>query len=93
MIVNLFMFSVMTGCATAWFVILLKKLGICEWVQVHAVTDLITNLFSCDYCMNWWLSWCVIVSIFVFCTITERPLCMELVLVPFISTPIGRFLS
>lgn len=87
-----------TGCVTSWIVILLKKPGVffrhgedkgpsfAEWCQARA-PRLIGELMSCDYCMNWWLSW--VVSI-VAAVLTGD---IAWLLVPFCSTSIGRLLS
>ncbi len=47
--------AVMTGCFTSFIVVLLRKLGILEILQVEG-NKFISKLASCDFCMNWWLS-------------------------------------
>lgn len=102
--------SVLTGCLTAWVVLLLKKCGVIEWMQVNGdlwfaklirwkkwlkdyydnndpKPNLIYELASCDFCLNWWLAWCVVVVALV---VTGE---WWLVAVPFFSTTIGRMLS
>jgi len=78
--------ALLTGCLTSWVVILMKKWGVIEWVQVHG-NAFFDKLVSCDYCLNWWLSWCVVVVALV---VTDE---WWLVGVPFFSTTIGRLLS
>jgi len=78
--------ALLTGCLTSWVVILLKKWGVIEWVQVHG-NAFFGKLVSCDYCLNWWLSWCVVLVALV---VTGE---WWLVGVPFFSTTIGRLLS
>ena len=102
--------ALLTGCLTSWVVILLKKWGVIERVQVNGdlwfaklvhrrkwLEDYYNNnnpmpnpvykLASCDFCLNWWLSWCVVVVALV---VTGE---WWLVGVPFFSTTIGRWLS
>ena len=78
--------ALLTGCLTSWVVILLKKWGVIEWVQVHG-NAFFDKLVSCDYCLNWWLAWCVVVVALV---VTGE---WWLAGVPFFSTTIGRLLS
>ena len=83
---NILIAAVLTGCLTSWVVILLKKWGVTEWVQVHG-NSFFGKLASCDFCMNWWSAW-VIVAVALIATGW-----WWLVGVPFFSTAIGRFLS
>ena len=78
--------ALLTGCLTSWVVILLKKWGVIERVQVHG-NAFFGKLASCDYCLNWWASWVVVVVALV---VTGE---WWLVGVPFFSTTIGRWLS
>lgn len=78
--------AVLTGCLTAWVVILLKKWGVVEWVQVHG-NAFFVKLASCDFCLNWWIGWCIVVVAVV---VTGEWI---LLAVPFFSTTIGRLLS
>ena len=83
---DLLVASVLTGCLSAWVVILLKKWGVTEWVEVHG-NAFFGKLASCDLCLNWWISW-VIVVVAVFATGL-----WWLLAVPFFSTALGRLLS
>ena len=78
--------ALLMGCFTSWVVILLRKLGVLEILQVQG-NKFISKLASCDFCLNWWLSWCVVVVALV---VTGE---WWLVGVPFFSTTIGRWLS
>ena len=80
------MAAVLTGCLTSWVVILLRKWGVLEWLQVHG-SEFVGKLVSCDYCLNWWLSWAVVV---VALAATGE---WWVVAVPFFSTTVGRWLS
>ena len=78
--------ALLTGCLTSWVVILLKKWGVIEWVQVHG-NAFFDKLVSCDYCLNSWLAWCVVV---VASVVTGE---WWQAGVPFFSTTIGRLLN
>lgn len=78
--------TVLTGCWTAWAVVLMRKWGVSEWLQVHG-TRLVSEWAGCDYCKNFWLSWPVAL---VLVAVTGH---WWLLLVPFGSTMIGRWLS
>lgn len=78
--------SVLTGCLTSWVVILLKKWGVIEWVQVHG-NAFFCKLVSCDYCLNFHCAWMLMLVVAV---VTGE---WFLMLVPFFSTTIGRLLS
>ena len=75
----------LVSLAAAFMVLLLKKWGVVEWMQVHG--DRFTSkLFSCDFCMSFWAS--VIVVLVVVCFIDEA----WMLAVPVCSTPITRLL-
>ena len=78
--------AILTGCFTSWVVILLRKCGVLEWLQVHGI-EFVGKLVSCDYCLNWWLSWAVVV---IALAVTGE---WWVVAVPFFSTTVGCFLS
>lgn len=76
--------------------ILLMKWGVWEYLQVHAdawISKLIhkevsffNKLFSCPFCITWWVS--VLICIFFFILSGY----VEILLVPFCSTPLARHL-
>lgn len=76
---------IIIALAAAFVVLLVKKWGMAEYMQVHG--DRITSrLFSCDLCMSFWAS--LMISCFAVCFIDE---CWVLA-VPVFSTPITRML-
>ena len=104
-LVVFFVSVVLTGFLTSWVVILLKKIKVIEWLQVHgdewlwrmlkrespSVDDtkhrwLVNELASCDFCLNWWIAWAVVLIALI---VTGW---WWLLSVPFFSTPVGRFL-
>lgn len=69
----------------AFIILLLKKLGVVEYMQVNG-NKLISELFSCDFCMSFWAS--VIICFFITCATND----LHIMLLPFVTTPITRFL-
>ena len=69
----------------AFIVLLVKKWGFAEWVQIHG-NEFFSKLFSCDLCMSFWA--CVIITAVV--VVYERDL--TLVLLPVVTTPVTRML-
>ena len=78
--------AVMTGCFTSFMVVLLRKLGLLEFLQVHG-NKFISKLASCDFCMNWWLAWAFSLPLGL---LTGDVWWFG---VPWFSTTIGRWLS
>lgn len=80
MIENLFIVA-----ATASFLILLiDKGGWREKVQIYG-PKLISQMFSCDFCISFWF--CVLVSIILFIFVDRE---WATLLCPFIASPITR---
>lgn len=69
----------------AFIVLLIKKWGWAEWVQVHG-NKVLSQLFSCDLCMSFWAA--VLVSIIMVLATGNS----ALIFVPVLSTPITRML-
>ena len=80
------MMAVMVALLAAFVVLLLKKWGVTEWVQVHG-DSVSSKLASCDFCMCFWA------SVFVCCISTVFVDEMWMIAVPFLSTPIARYLQ
>ena len=76
---------VMVALAAAFCVLLVKKWGIAEYVQVHGDRYL-SQMFGCDLCMSFWAS--VIITIAVMCVTND----MRLIFVPVFATPVTRML-
>ena len=69
----------------AFIVLLVKKLGWAEWMQIHG-DDFSAKLFSCDLCMSFWA--CMLTSIgLVMCTGHT-----EAIFIPLVATPVTRIL-
>lgn len=76
---------VLVALAAAFVVLLVKKWGWAEWMQVHG-DKYLSRLFGCDLCMSFWA--CVVLS-FCLCLVTDDA---QWMLVPMFSTPIARLL-
>ena len=75
-----------SGAGAAFVVVLLKKWGVAEYMQVHG--DRFTSqLFSCDFCMSWWAS--VLVMLLSVSFVGDNAVYM---LAPVLATPIARYL-
>ena len=75
----------LVALAAAFVVLLTKKWGIAEWMQVHG-SPFVSKLFSCDLCMSFWAGVCI--SVFVGCWCGDA----RLFLLPVFTTPITRML-
>lgn len=69
----------------AFIVLLVKKWGWAEWMQVHG-DKIASQLFSCDLCMSFWAA--MIISAFL-AGYTDD---MLMFAIPFFTTPITRML-
>lgn len=76
---------VMVALVAAFAVLLVKKWGIAEYVQVNG-DKYLSQLFGCDLCMSFWAS--VIITIVVMCVTND----LSLIAVPFFATPVTRML-
>lgn len=78
-------YTVVTALVAAFGLTLLRKWGVVEWVQVHG-NKFFAKMFNCNFCLSFWAGLALSI-LFVF--ITGNP---ALLLVPFCSTMITRFL-
>lgn len=82
---GLLCFSMIVALMAAFVVLLVKKWGIAEFWQVHG-NDFVSRLFSCDFCMSWWV--CVIMAVVGSVVFNNMALLPAAVL----ATPIARYL-
>ena len=81
-----FLIDVISIALMASFAILfLGKSGIRDFV-IERGTKLISELFSCDFCLSFWVS---LILASILAILSNRP---ELLIVPIFSTPITRIL-
>ena len=69
----------------AMMVLLVKKWGVAEWIQIHG-DKFLSKLFSCDLCMSFWAAMCFAV---VLCCVFDDA---GWLLLPFLTTPVTRML-
>ena len=81
-----FIYNIIVVALIAAFVLtLLRKWGVIEWVQIHG-NDFFSKMFNCDFCLSFWAGVALAILL---AFITGNP---TLLLVPFCSTMITRFL-
>lgn len=76
---------ILIALGAAFVVLLIKKWGIAEWVQVHG-NGFFSKLFSCDLCMSFWAA--VVLSVLTAILMGD----VWLIFLPVFSTPITRML-
>lgn len=69
----------------AFMVLLMKKWGITEWIQVHG-DSFSSKLFSCDLCMSFWAA--VVVCVVLVCVFDNA----AYLLLPTLTTPVTRMM-
>ena len=77
--------AVFVALLAAMMVLLVKKWGIAEWMQIHG-DKFLSKLFSCDLCMSFWAAMCF--AIVIGCYFDDG--CWFLL--PFLTTPLTRML-
>lgn len=77
--------SVVIACQAAFILLLAKKVGVIERIQIYG-NDLFAELASCNFCLSWWT--CLIIS--VMAAIGAQDL--SVIVCAFIATPITRIL-
>lgn len=78
--------TVIIALIVCWIMLFIGKTGIREYVQVHAKRKLIAEMFSCDFCLSWWL--CLFFSL-IFAASMGDPI---MAACAFCATPITRYL-
>ena len=83
----------LTSLMSAFIILLLTKLGIIEWMQIHGImaksdkmNDLFSKLASCHFCLAFWIG--LLISIVVALLTAE----WQLLIMPFFTAPITRFI-
>lgn len=76
--------AIIIAMLCAFCLILMRKWEIIEYVQVNG-NEFFAKMFSCDFCLSFWAS--VIVSIIFAVSMQD----IRILLMPFVTTPITRF--
>lgn len=76
--------AIIIALIACWVILFITKTGAREYIQVHA-PKLISQMFSCDFCLSWWL--CLLLAI-CFSIGTGNPI---IILCAFCATPITRY--
>ena len=69
----------------AFVVLLVKKWGWAEWMQIHG-DKYLSKLFSCDLCMSFWAAMAICLALA--CWTNDN----KLLFMPMFTTPISRML-
>ena len=82
---DLLMFAVVIALAAAFIILLAGKWGFLEWVQING-NEIFAKLCGCNFCLSFWVGF---VLSTLFAIVTGSPV---LLFVPFIQTPLTRFI-
>ena len=77
--------AVQVALGAAFCVLLMKKWGIAEWMQIHG-DRFMSRLFSCDLCMSFWT--CAVLSLGLTLFLDDG----SLMFIPIFATPVTRML-
>lgn len=82
--IELFIVVLAVALAASFTLSLLDKWGFIEWAQLHAPNEFFNRMFSCKFCLSWWMGvWlCIFVAVR-----TGDP---RMLLIPIFATPIIR---
>lgn len=75
--------SVLVALMASFVVLLMKKWGVTEYMQVHG-KGLLPELFSCDLCLSFWTS--VVITAILSVSVREP----WMLTIPVLSTPLAR---
>lgn len=75
----------LVALAAAFVVLLIKKWGIAEWIQIHG-DNFSSRLFACDLCMSFWAA--MVIAVLLSCIWNDS----RFLFLPFFTTPITRML-
>lgn len=76
--------AIIIALIACWVILFITKIGLREYLQVHS-TKVISQMFSCDFCVSWWL--CLLLSV-CFSIGAGDPV---LLFCAFCATPITRY--
>lgn len=88
---TLLIYSVFVGLVAAFIILFITKIGLRDWVQVHG-SELVNKLFSCQFCLSFWIGLLISCILLIFITFTGGYLQPLYVFIPICSTPITRII-
>ena len=83
--INFVMTVAVIALVASWIILLIGKNGLMEYLQIYS-PKLISEMFSCDFCLSWWVG----VALSVCFAIATGD--WILLLCPFCTTPLTRIL-
>lgn len=78
--------GMVVGIIAAFFVMLAKKWGIIEQIQMRG-NEFFSEMARCDFCLSWWTC-CVLTLLYVLATGN-----VDMIYMPFVGTMISRYLQ
>ena len=79
------MTAIIAMCS-AFIILLIGKLGLRDTVVEHSKIQLLSEMFSCDFCLSFWLNFLMSVVV-IMITID-----VSFIIIPVVATPITRML-
>ena len=76
---------IMVALAAAFAVLLMKKWGVTEWMQIHG-DGISSRLFACDFCLSFWTAVFILFFVSAYCNDASLLFCA------ICTTPITRML-
>ena len=64
MVVSFVCWVAVVALVAAFVLALMQKWGLLEWLQVHAPSDFLHELFTCKFCCSFWVA--VFISLVIF---------------------------
>ncbi len=77
--------SIIIGVLASFIIVLAKKWGIVEQMQVHG-NDFFSAMANCDFCLSWWV--CVVLTAIYIIATGD----VDMAVMPFLGTMVSRFL-
>lgn len=77
--------TIIIALLSSWIILFMGKTGFREYIIIHSA-KYISQLFSCDFCLSWWI--CLALSVWAV-AITGN---IDYIICAFIATPITRVL-
>ena len=77
---------VLTSLAAAFFLSLMDKWGVLQWLQVHSPYEWLNELFRCRFCCSFWVL--AVVSAILFFGAGD----IRMLFIPFFATPLTKLL-